>query len=268
MIERIAVNGVTLAYEEHGEGNQTVVLSHSYLVDRRQYDRQIEALKQRYRVLAFDHRGHGESEKPPSGYTMENLYRDAEAFIEATCTHPCHFVGLSSGGFVGLRLAIRRPRLLRSVVLMDTSAEREAIIKRLKYQAMFAVLRRAGFSPLMGTTMSIMFGPDFLHDPRRRDEVRLWRERMMANDIDALIHFGQGIFSRRSIAHRLGAIHLPTLVMVGAHDVATPLHRAQRIADGIAGAKLVIVPRAGHLSTIESPEAVNEALISFLASVV
>lgn len=265
-MKRVAVNGIHLAYEEHGSGDETVVLSHSFLVDRRQYDRQIEALSGHYRVLAFDHRGHGESDKPSDGYAMESLYRDAEAFVEATGAAPCHFVGLSAGGFVGLRLAIRRPRLLRSVVLMDTSADPEAILRRVKYEGMFAVLRYAGFAPLMKITMSIMFGPDFLRDPTRQDEVKLWSDRMMANDVDALIHFGQGIFGRHGIAQRLGAIDLPTLVMVGEHDVATPLSRARRIAEGIDGARLQVIPRAGHLSTIENPDAVNDELVRFFAS--
>ena len=105
----VMVNGVSLAFEEHGSGDETVVLSHSYLVDRRQFDAQVAALATRYRVLAFDHRGHGGSGKPSDGYDMDSITRDAEAFIETTNAGPCHFIGLSTGGFVGLRLALRRP---------------------------------------------------------------------------------------------------------------------------------------------------------------
>jgi len=263
-MERVAVNGIEIAYEEHGSGDETVVLSHSYLVDRRQYRAQIDALKERYRVLAYDHRGHGESDKPGHGYSMETIYRDGEAFIEATNAAPCHWVGLSTGGFVGMRLAFRRPELLKSLVLMDTSADVEALVKRAKYEGMFAVLKRAGFAPLMPATMPIMFGPTFLADPHRQDEVALWRERMMANDVEALIGFGRGIFSRESVLDRMAEITVPTLVMVGEHDVATPLSRAQQIVDRVPGALLQVVPRAGHLSTIENPEPINEALSSFL----
>jgi pimeloyl-ACP methyl ester carboxylesterase/SAM-dependent methyltransferase len=263
-VKRVAVNGVSIAYEERGSGEETVVLSHSYLVDHRHYEHQIEALAERYRVLAYDHRGHGESERPRDGdYDMETLYRDAERFIEVTEAAPCHFVGLSTGGFVGLRLGFRRPDLLRSLVLMDTSADAEPWVKRIKYEAMFAVLRRAGFEPLMPATMAIMFGPTFLGDASRRDEAHRWRQRIMDNDIDALIRFGRGIFARESVADHLGDIEVPTLVMVGEHDVAQPLSRAQRIVDGIEGALLQVVPRAGHLSTIENPDAVSGALLSF-----
>lgn len=262
-MKRVSVNGVSLAYEEHGSGDETVVLSHSYLVDRRQYQSQIDALKARYRVLAYDHRGHGQSDKPRDGYSMEAIYRDGEAFIEATNAAPCHWVGLSTGGFVGMRLGYRRPDLLASLVLMDTSADAEVLVKRAKYEGMFAVLQTAGFDPLMSTTLPIMFGPTFLGDPARRDEVALWRQRFVDNDVEALVGFGRAIFSRESIVDRMAEVRVPTLVMVGEHDVATPLSRAQQLVDHIPGAFLQIVPEAGHLSTIENPALINEVLLAF-----
>ncbi len=253
-----------LAYEEHGTGDETVVFSHSYLVDRRQFDAQIEALSESYRVLAYDHRGHGESDKPQHGYDMESLYRDAEGFIEATDAGPCHFVGLSTGGFVGLRLGFRRPDLLRSLVLMDTSAQSESLLKRAKYEAMFAVVKRAGFGPMIDKTMAMMFGPAFLADPERIDEVELWRERILAGDVEALIRFGRGIFARDAVVDRLGEINVPTLVMVGQHDEPQPTKRSRVITSGIPGAELFVVPGAGHLSTIDNPDDVISALSSFL----
>lgn len=260
------VNGFTLAYEEWGRGDETVVLSHSFLVDRGQFASQVEMLAGRYRVLAFDHRGHGDSAKPTDGYDMESIYADAVGFIEATGAAPCHFVGLSTGGFVGLRLGFRRPDLLKSLVLMDTSAEKESFLKRAKYEAMFAVVRRAGFDPLIGRTMAIMFGPEFLEDPDREPEVAHWRERIMANDVEALVAFGRGIFGRSPVVDHLAEISVPTLVMVGEHDEPQPVARARTIAEGISGALLYVIPRAGHLSTIDNPENVNAVLASFLES--
>ena len=167
-MKMVDVNGVSLAYDEWGSGSEAVVLSHSFLVDHRQFASQVEMLADRYRVLAYDHRGHGESSKEAADYDMETIYADAVGFIEATGAGPCHFVGLSTGGFVGLRLGFRRPDLLKTLVLMDTSAETEPLPKRAKYEAMFAVARRAGLKPLINRTMSIMFGPEFLNDPDLR----------------------------------------------------------------------------------------------------
>ena len=89
---------------------------------------------------------------------MEDLVADAVAIIEQTGAAPCHFVGLSTGGFVGMRLALHRPDLMRSVVLMGTSAEAEPLRNRIKYRPMFLALRVVGFGSLLDTTMKLMFG--------------------------------------------------------------------------------------------------------------
>jgi pimeloyl-ACP methyl ester carboxylesterase len=116
-------NGVQLFYTDTENGQDTVVFSHSYLLDHSHFNPQIDVLKEHYRCIAFDHRGHGQSGKPSSGYEMENLYQDAVSFIEEMGCAPCHFVGLSTGGFIGLRIGIRRPELVKSLIMMDTSAD-------------------------------------------------------------------------------------------------------------------------------------------------
>ncbi len=263
-MRKVSVNGVELAYVELGQGEETVVFSHSYLVDHRHFEAQIEALKDRFRVIAFDHRDHGQSGRTPGAYTLDDLVADAAGLIRATHSAPCHFIGLSTGGFIGLRLALRSPELLASVALMDTSAEAEPWLKRLKYRAMFLVLRTLGFDPLMKSVMGLMCGPALLDDPRRADEVALWRDRMRSNDPQALIRFGSAIFDRQCLLSELGGIRIPTLVIVGEHDRPQPPDRARRIAAGIPGAKLTIVPGAGHLSTIDAPAFVSSTLGRFL----
>ena len=256
---------VRLSFVERGSGPKTVVFSHSYLVDHRHFEAQIAALEGRYRVLAYDHRDHGESARMSAPYDMEAIYQDGVAFLEATCDGPVHFVGLSTGGFVGVRLGIRRPDLLRSLVLMDTSAEAEPLLNRWKYQVMLAVLPWTGFRPLIGETMKAMFGPEFLKDPGRKQEREMWRARMMAGDPTALARFGRAIFSREDLRDQAGRIGVPTLVVVGERDRAKPPAEARRLAEAIPGARLEVIPRGGHLCTIEEPEAVNEVLTAFLA---
>lgn len=263
-METIRVNGIELAYCERGTGSETIVFSHSYLVDHRHFEAQIEALSKRYRVIAYDHRDHGESGRVERSYNLDDLVADAAALIGSLDAAPCHFVGLSTGGFVGLRLALRSPTLLRSLVLMATSAEREPTFNRLKYEAMFGALRAFGFGPLMGSVMGLMFSPATRADPSRRDEMNLWRERMRANDREALIRFGRAIFARTDLTADLHQIRTPTLVITGADDRPQPPARGERIASGIPGARLAVIPNAGHLSTIDAPDAVTEVLARFL----
>ena len=121
----LQVNGAELFYDERGSGSETVVFAHGLLFDGRMFDAQVAALSGRFRCLTFDFRGQGRSAVTPDGYDMDTLADDAAALIEALGASPCHFVGLSMGGFVGLRLASRRPELLRSLALVDSSADPE-----------------------------------------------------------------------------------------------------------------------------------------------
>jgi pimeloyl-ACP methyl ester carboxylesterase len=262
----VCVNGVRFHYTEMGDGPQAVVFSHSYLASSEHFLPQMEALAHRYRCIAYDHRGHGQSEVTRDGYEMERLYADAVGVIEALGCAPCHFVGLSTGGFIGLRLGIRRPDLVRSLVLMDTSADEEPPGAARQYRLLAHVVRWLGWRPVIPIVMRKMFARKFRTDPARRPEADAWRARFMAVDRTAGPRFGVGIFSRAGVRSELDRIKVPTLVMVGEQDIATPPSRARRIVEGIEGAELVVIPDAGHLCTIEEPEAVNAAIERFLAA--
>jgi len=259
----INANGVRLHYTEAGSGPSVVVLSHSYLVDHRQFDHQIAALSQRFRVIAYDHRDHGRSGRVPGRYTLDDITTDGIALLEALGLPPVHWIGLSTGGFVGMRIALRRPELLRSLVLMDTSGAEEPRLNRLKYQGLFAVLRRAGFSPVIAPAMASLFGPEFLRDPAQAASRSLWQERIEALEPEAIIRFGNAIFARGNILRSLRDVSLPTRVVVGEQDKATPLSKAKLLVEAIPGASLSVIARAGHLSTIEQPAAVTAVLQDF-----
>jgi pimeloyl-ACP methyl ester carboxylesterase len=262
---KISANGVQLYYKEAGSGPDTIVFSHSYLVDNYHFDPQKRVLKDRFRCLAYDHRGHGQSEITKDGYDMENLYADAVGFIEALGCAPCHFIGLSTGGFIGLRIGIRRPELIKSLILMDTSADAEPEEAMRKYRLMLLTVRLFGYWPVVRKAMPIFFADKFLKDAARYNEVKEWRRRLMANDRLAMVKFGQGIFARDSVYEELDKIKTPTLVIVGQEDIAQPVNKAERIAEKISGAKLKIIPGAGHLCTVEEPAAVTKAIEEFLS---
>jgi len=122
----VKVNGVELHVEDTGGSGAPVVFSHGLLWSTKMWRFQIAAFRGAHRCIAFDHRGQGRSEVTPSGYDMDTLAEDAAALIEQTGAAPVHFVGLSMGGFVGLRLAARRPALLRSLALIGSASDGES----------------------------------------------------------------------------------------------------------------------------------------------
>jgi len=263
----LEVNGARLHYEDTGAGDETIVFAHGLLWSGAMYRFQVDALRDRYRCVTFDFRGQGRSEVTRAGYDMETLADDAAALVERLGCAPCHFVGLSMGGFVGLRLAIRRPELLRSLVLLESAADAEPLHNRPRYAAMALVARFVGVAPLAEPVMRIMFGRAFLDDPARRELRDQMRRELLAVDRRGAMRATLGVIGRRSVEDRLGAIRVPTLVASGEADTAVVAARSRRTAERIPGARFVTLPRAGHTSSIEEPERVTETIARFLDDV-
>lgn len=263
---RLNANGASIYYEEHGTGSEAIVFAHGLLWSGRMFDHQVRALEDRYRCITFDFRGQGRSEVTSTGYDMETLTEDAVAVIESLDCAPCHFLGLSMGGFIGQRLAIRHPALLKSLMLLETSADPEPEETLGRYRLMSFVARWFGFRLVANRVMPIMFGEKFLDDPARRQEKELWRKRLLANDRTGTSRAVEGVIQRAGVYDQLDRITIPTLIVVGDQDVATVPAKAERMQERIRGSKLVVIPGAGHTSTVEEPEAVNEALRAFLES--
>ena len=261
----VAINGARIHYETQGQGPETIVFSHGLLWSGRMFRAQVATLSDRYRCVTFDFRGQGESGVTADGYDMDTLFEDAAGLIAALDLAPCHFAGLSMGGFIGMRLVARRPELLRSLILMETSADPEPAENIPKYRRLLAAARWIGLRPLAGQVMPIMFGASFMRDPRRAEERREWQGYLAANNRTGIIRATEGVITRKPIYDELSAITVPTLIIIGDEDTATTPDHSARMRDRIHGARLVSIPRAGHTSSVEEPEAVTTAIEAFLA---
>ena len=261
----LKVNGADLYVEDTGGGPATIVFSHGLLWSGRMFDAQVARLKKRWRCVTYDHRGQGQSPASPTAYDMETLADDAAALIERLGVAPCAFAGLSMGGFVGMRLAIRRPELLSSLILIDTAADAEPAKNIPKYRAMSFVTRLFGYRPVLGKVMKIMFARTFLGDGARAAERRTMEQRLLALRDGPTRAALESVLKRRPIADELGKITTRTLVLHGAEDAAIVPPRARAMADAIPGARWVDIPRAGHTSSVEEPDAVSQAIEHFLS---
>lgn len=264
----VDVNGTRLWVEDTGGTGPPVVFSHGLLWSTRFFDPQVAALRDRYRCVAYDHRGQGRSDVPPGrgAVTIEQGYADAVALLDRLALGPVHFVGLSMGGFVAMRLAARRPDFVRSLALLETSADPEPEANRPRYRLLAGVVRWLGARPVASRVMPIMFGRTFLTDPARAAERDAWRAHLVSNR-RAIWRAVHGVVDRAGVADELPRITAPTLVVVGDEDVATVPAKAERITARIPGARLVVVRGAGHRSSVEQPAQVNAALRTFLDAV-
>jgi len=262
----IEVNGTTLFYVDTGPGTtgETIAFSHGLLWGTELFAAQIEALRGRYRCIAWDHRGQGQSAPDLNRECigMELVWQDAVALLENLGTGPVHFCGLSMGGFVGMRMAARRPDLVRTLMLLETSSDPEPVENLKKYRLLISVVKLLGPRVVRGQVAPIMLGRTILTDPSRREE-RDRHTALMSRRRDGW-RAVNGVIDRAGVHDELARITARTLIVVGDEDVATPLPRSEKIANAITGAKLVRIPRAGHSSPVEEPAAVTAAIDSFL----
>ncbi len=228
---------------------------------------QVAALKDRYRCITFDHRGQGQSEVTESGYDIDALTGDAGQLIEKLESAPCHFVGLSMGGFVGMCLAFRRPELLKSLVLIETSADPEPEENHGRYRLLNFVARWFGLRIVAAKVMPIMFGQTYLNDKAKASERKMWRDRIVSGDRPGITRAVKGVIERKGVAEDITRIKLPTLILIGDEDVATTPDKSDRMHAAISGSRLVTISQAGHSSTIEQPELVKDAISEFFSSV-
>jgi pimeloyl-ACP methyl ester carboxylesterase len=258
------VNGARLYYEEAGSGPETIVFSHGLLMSGAMFSQQVEALSAQYRCISYDHRGQGRSEVTETGYDMDSLAADAATLIRDLDAAPCHFAGLSMGGFIGMRLAIHHRDLLKSLILMETSADPEPEQNVGPYRRLAFIGRWFGFRPVIKPLMNIMFGKTFLTDPGTAAERNKWRNHLLNLGKVGTARAAHGVIDRAGVYEQLGTIVAPTLVMVGDEDVATVPAKAERMQQAITGSKLVVIPGAGHSASIEQPALVTRAIADFL----
>jgi len=242
--------------------SETVVLVHAIGQDLTYWDRQIECLASTYNVVAFDLPGHGRSRGIPQEWSFEMSTATVAKLIECVSALPVHLVGISFGGMIAQRLTIERPELVRSLTLIAT-APRFSDEVRLEMRRRAETVREQGMSAILESTISRWFTADTRS--RRPDIIdRITKTLLNDNpDIHAAIW---DLISGHDTHTSLGRIQCPTIVMVGNQDPSTPPWVAEELASAIPGAKMIVIPNASHIVTVEAPGAVNEALKHFLKS--
>jgi 3-oxoadipate enol-lactonase len=256
------VNGSEYYYDEKGSGFP-IVFGNSLLFDRRMWDQQVETLSSRYRCITYDFLGHGGSSVGAEGYSLEDEAENLHALMERWGASPAHMVGLSMGGMVDMRLALAHPEDVRSLALLDTSAEEEVAERRPQYEAMAAAARVNGPESVVDAVVPFMFSTGF----QQSQPVAAFKQQFIASNVDGVERATQAVARRTSVLDKISQIKVPTLVIVGSDDISTTPDKAQRIAGGIAGARLETIAGSGHLTAIEQPERISQLLSEFLAQV-
>jgi pimeloyl-ACP methyl ester carboxylesterase len=256
-------DGATIYYEVSGRG-PAIVLGHSLLCDTDMWRGVAPRLAEKYRVINVEVRGHRRS-TAPAPFTLEDLAGDWLAILDHEQIERAFLVGLSMGGMTAMRLALRAPRRVAGLVVLDSAADAEAGGKRAQYAVMEAIYQRFGlFGPLATRTAAIMFGKTTRRE--RPELIAELREIVGRHARDQIPHALRAVFRRVDLRGRLPEIDCPTLVLCGAEDAAQPPPKSEAIHAGIRGSRYETVAGCGHLSALEDPARVVEQILPFLAS--
>lgn len=261
---KTTVNGISVNYTLEGPATAPVVtMSHSLATDNSMWDPTVPALTGRFRVLRYETRGHGQTDAPKAAYTLDQLAADALALLTSLGITRTHWVGLSMGGMIGQMLALKAPQVFASLALCDTSSRIPAEAKPM-WADRIRTAETQGMAPLVEGTLSRWFTEPFRQS--RKDVVD--KVAAMIRSTPAAGYAGCcHAIAALDLTDRLGAIKIPTVVIVGEDDPGTPVAASKVMHERIAGSTLEILKSAAHLSNLEQPEAFNRALTGFLASV-
>jgi len=249
-----------LNYLVEGDG-PWVAMSHSLACNISMWDEQAALLvKQGYRVLRFDTRGHGRSPAPTGNYTLEQLADDVHELFAALGVKRTHWVGLSMGGMIGETYALQHPGVFESIVLADTTSRRPPGAEEMWGERM-RIAREQGMEALVESTLARWFtGP---YRKARPDVMARIGADIRNTPVAGFAGCCHAI-SKVDLLERLPEIRCPVLIMVGEHDHGTPPEMARQIHANLPGSSLLLIPSAAHLSNIEQPEIFNRALLEFL----
>jgi 3-oxoadipate enol-lactonase len=256
---QIAANGIDIHYELSGPADAPVVLLSNSLGTRlKMWDAQLPALAQRYRVLRYDGRGHARSTAPTGPYSLEMLADDAIGLLDGLGIQRVHFCGVSMGGMVGQLLGARHAPRLRSLTLCSTACYMAP--KELWDQRIQAV-SEGGMAAIAGSVVERWFTEAFRAEPSI--VVERVREMILETPAEGYVACCAAIRDM-DLRETIRAIRLPTLIIAGDKDPATPPAKAHEIRDRIPGARLEVIPEAAHLVNIEQDVAFDASLLAFL----
>jgi 3-oxoadipate enol-lactonase len=266
---KAVINNVLHRYIDIGIPNATpIIFLHGFPFSHKMWTfpgGQTEALSGTNRIIAYDVRGHGESEVGTGHYTIEFFVDDLIALMDHLTIHKAILCGLSMGGYIALRFIERNPERVLGLVLCDTRSEADSNEGKIKRAAAIKNVQINGMKAYAADSVKILFAPESLE--RKPDAVKLIQSVIERTAPLSIFGTQLALASRTDTTASLPNIKCPTLIMVGEKDQLTPPSASQAMHEKIPGSELRIIPNAGHISNMENSEEFNKHLIEFVAKI-
>ncbi len=247
----------SLFYEDTGGAGPAVIFSHGLMMDLEMFDAQVEALRDRYRCISYDARGHGRTRSHGS-FTYWDIAGDVVELMDHLDIDAASLVGMSQGGFVSLRVALAAPQRVVSLALIDTQAGAEESDRVAVYDAMVQQWRDDPGSrdALAEAAAAVILGASVDAEP--------WKRKWLRRRPDWVEEPYRTLTTREDIHDRLREIKHPAVVIHGSEDAAIPLDAARVLCDGLSGCDdVVVIDGSGHAANMAAPQRVNDVLHRF-----
>jgi 3-oxoadipate enol-lactonase len=256
---KLRINDIDMYYEEYGQG-QPILLIHGLGSSTADWERQIPAFSNQYKVIAFDMRGHGQSEKPQGPYSMSLFASDAAELIKSLGLGPVHLIGISLGGMVSFQLAADSPELVKSMVIVN--AGHEMIVRTIKDR--WQVFMRTTLVRLFGMRkMGEVLSQRMFTKPEHEDIRQIFIERWSKNDPKAYLASMRTVVNW-SVDEQLENIDIPTCVITADEDYSS-VESKKAYVDRMPQAELVVIKDSRHATPVEHPDEFNKEVMSFLS---
>jgi pimeloyl-ACP methyl ester carboxylesterase len=273
----VEINDIRICYQIHGDG-YPIVLIHGFGSKKESFMAQIPALSQEFKIISFDNRGAGKSERPNMPYTMEMFVDDIEGLMDYLEISTAHLLGLSLGGMIGLNFILKHPKRVNKLVLINTLAQLpDGFDPETYVNSKIKGLELAKKDPELSFWQSTQFG--FYHKFRNKMKANpkekfygLWSvedvlkyyktDRPTAQDIRNIA----SSFKTHNAYEKLSEINHKTLLLTASHDRLVPKEKMLEIHDKMPNSTYHIIQKAGHESPKEKAPEVNKAIIKFLKS--
>jgi pimeloyl-ACP methyl ester carboxylesterase len=258
----------TLAYFDSAPGDATAkaaVFVHAFPLAASMWEAQLKAVPSGWRFLAPDLRGFGGStiERDSESPSMDDYAADVVDLVRELGISSAVVGGCSMGGYALFALLRKTPEVARALVLVDTRAGADTLEGRGNRRNMLALLDREGPSGVARDMVPKLLGKTTVEE--RPDVESSVRRLIKQQSVEAIRGAIVRIMDRPDSFQTLKAVNLPALVVVGEEDTLTPVEESRKLSAALSNAELVVVPRAGHLCSLEQPDAFNRSLNTFLA---
>jgi 3-oxoadipate enol-lactonase len=261
-VEFFRVGTNVLHFRLHGAPSAPkLVLANSLGTDARAWDAVIEELEKHYRILSYDKRGHGLSDAPIGPYTLDDHVDDLLSLTAGAGFHSFALAGISVGGLIAQRLAIREPGRVAALVLCDTAAK---VGSERMWNDRIETVRRSGLAAISEMVLERWFAPNFR--TKHPSAYAGWCNLLERTPVEGYVGTCASIRDA-DLTEQVASIALPTLVIAGEEDRSTPPDLVRETANRIPKARFETIPGTGHIPSIEAPERLTALMQSYFTEV-